>query len=180
MPVAQAETPSGITIPQPAPYPALASIEWSPALKSSVVALVSAVLMILLGVPAGLGMFAAGFLTVLLYRRRCPLDNLSAGTGARLGALSGTLGFGALGVGLALVAALRPGQIYTGVLEFVQQHYGHSGDPRMQQVLELFKTPEGFAAMMVVSLAMTCVAFLIFSSLGGVIGAVLLRRKDRP
>jgi len=135
--------------------------------------------MILLGVPAGLGMLAAGFLSVVLYRRGCPLDHLSAGIGARLGALSGALGFGALLAVLAVVAAFRPGQIRTSLLNAVQEYAARNSDPRMQQVLELFKTPEGFAVMMALGLAMTFVAFLTFSSLGGVIGAVLLRRKDR-
>jgi len=135
--------------------------------------------MILLGVPAGLGMLAAGFLSVVLYRRSCPLDHVSAGVGARLGALSAALGFGTLAAVLALLAVFRPGQIRASLLNAVQEYAARNPDPRMQQVLELFKTAEGFAVMMVLGLAMTFAAFLIFSSLGGVIGAVLLRRKDR-
>ncbi len=96
-----------------------------------------------------------------------------------MGALSGALGFGALLAVLAVVAAFRPGQIRTSLLNAVQEYAARNSDPRMQQVLELFKTPEGFAVMMALGLAMTFVAFLTFSSLGGVIGAVLLRRKDR-
>ena len=49
----------------------------------------------------------------------------------------------------------------------------------MQQVIDLFNTPEGFAFIMIFSLIMTLVAFLIFSSLGGAIGAFLLRRKGQ-
>jgi hypothetical protein len=49
----------------------------------------------------------------------------------------------------------------------------------MQQVLELFNTPEGFTFIMILSLIMTLIAFLIFSSLGGAIAAFLLHRKDR-
>ena len=38
-------------------------------------------------------MLAAGFLSVMLYRRRCPATHVTAGMGARLGALTGGLGF---------------------------------------------------------------------------------------
>jgi len=125
-------------------------------------------------------MFAAGFISVVLYRRRCLLDQPSASTGAWLGVLSGALGFGALLVVLALTATFRPGQIRTSLLDALQEYAARNPDPRMQQVLELFKTPEGFAIMMALGLAMTLVAFVIFSGLGGAIGAVLLRRKERP
>lgn len=176
-----AGTPTEIPIPQfgsrLAPPPV--NLVWSQALRSSAMALVATFFIILLGVPAGLGILAAGFLSVVLYRRSCPLDHLSPGIGARLGALSGALGFGALAAVLALMAAFRPGQIRTSLLNAVQEYAARNPDPRMQQVLELFKTPEGLAVMLALGLAMTFAAFLILSSLGGVIGAVLLRRKDR-
>jgi hypothetical protein len=172
--------PAGGEIPQqPTERPPLTIIVWPQAVRSSMVALVAVFFMILLGVPAGVGMLAAGFLSVVLYRRRCPLDQLSAGTGAWLGVLSGALGFGVLLVILGVTAAFRPGQIRSSILNVVQEYAARNPDPRMQQVLELFKTPEGFAVMMALGLAMTLVAFLIFSAAGGAIGAVLLRRKDR-
>jgi hypothetical protein len=130
--------------------------------------------------PAGFGMFAAGFLCVVLYRRRCPATHLTAGMGARLGALTGTLGFGVLAVMLALWTAFRSGkEIHDGLLNYIQQYAARSSDPHMQQVLELFNTPEGFTFIMILTLIMTLVAFTMFSSLGGAIGAFLLHRKER-
>jgi ABC-type transport system involved in multi-copper enzyme maturation permease subunit len=149
-------------------------------LPSAGIALLAAIFLILLGMPAGLGMLAAGFLSVVLYRRRCPATHLTAGMGARLGALTGGLGFGVLAAILALWTAFRSGrEIHDALLNFIQQYAAHSSDPRTQQVLELFNTPEGFTFIMVLTLIMILIAFLIFSSLGGAIGAFLLHRKER-
>jgi len=142
--------------------------------------LLAAIFLILVGMPAGLGMLAAGFLSVVLYRRRCPLISVTAGMGARLGALTGVLGFAAAAAILTLWTAFRSGrEIHDAFLNYIQQYAAHSSDPHMQQVLELFNTPEGFTFIMILSLMMTLIAFAIFSSLGGTIAAFLLRRKER-
>jgi hypothetical protein len=158
--------------------PSPPALEWPQALPSAGLSLLAAIFLLFLGMPAGLGMFAAGFLCVVLYRRRCPATHLTAGMGARLGALTGALGFGVLAAMLALWTAFRSGkEIHDGLLNYIQQYASHSSDPHMQQVLELFNTPEGFTFIMILTLIMTLVAFTIFSSLGGAIGAFLLHRK---
>ena len=125
-------------------------------------------------------MLAAGFLSVVLYRRRCPATHLTAGMGARLGALTGALGFGVLAAILALWTAVRSGkEIHDALLNYIQQYAAHSSDPHMQQVMEIFNTPEGFTFIMILTLIMTLIAFTIFSSLGGAVGAFLLHRKGR-
>jgi hypothetical protein len=157
-----------------------ASIEWSKALRSAGIALAAAIFMMLLGMPPALGMLAAGFLSVLLYRRLSIAGHVTTGMGARLGAFSGALGFGVLALVLAIVGAFGSGQeIHNRLLQVVQQYAARNTDPQTQQVLELFKTPEGFAVIMVLSLVMTLVGFLVCSSLGGAMGAFLLRRRDR-
>jgi hypothetical protein len=149
-------------------------------LPSAGIALLAAILLIFLGMPAGLGMLAAGFLSVVLYRRRCPTTHLTAGMGARLGALTGGLGFAALAAILALWTTFRSGkQIHDALLNYIQQYAARSSDPHMPQVLELFNTPAGFTFIMILTLIMTLLAFLIFSSLGGALGAFLLHRKGR-
>jgi hypothetical protein len=161
-----------------APLPS--ALEWSDALPSAGIALLAAIFLMILGLPTGLGMLAAGFLSVILYRRRCPAIHVTAGVGARLGALTGGLGFAVLAAILALWTVFRSGkEIHDSLLNYVQQYAAHSSDPRTQQVLDLFNTPEGFTFIMVLTLIMTLVAFLIFSSLGGAVGAFLLHRKDR-
>ena len=77
-------------------------------------------------------------------------------------------------------SAFRSGkEIHDALLNYIQQYAVHSSDPHMQQVLELFNTPEGFTFVMILTLVMTLIAFTIFSSVGGAIGAFLLQRKER-
>ena len=177
----EAETPVGTSIPE-TPHAAVsaAAIEWSQAVLSSLVALSAATLLVLLGTPAGVAMLVAGFLSVLVYRRRSRVTNLTASTGAKLGALTGVLGFGVVAAILAALAAVRSGEQIRGfVLKLLQDYAARSSDPRVLQVMEMFKTPEGFTLLVILSLIMTLIAFLIFSSVGGAIGAALLYRKDR-
>jgi len=182
-PLAPAATAPEAEIEQYAAYapPQASTIEWPQALPSAGIALLAAIFLMLIGTPAGLGMLAAGFLCVVLYRRRCPATHVTAGMGARLGALTGVLGFGAVAAIFALWTAFRSGrELHDALLNYIQQYAAHSSDPHMQQVLELFNTPEGFTFIMILSLVMTLVAFVIFSSLGATIGAFLLHRKERP
>jgi hypothetical protein len=180
-PLAPTGTPPEVAIEQSASHAPLPSaLEWHQALLSAGIALVAGIFIIVVSKSTGLGMLAAGFLSVVLYRRRCPAP-VTAGMGARLGALTGALGFGALAVTLALWTAFRSGrEIHDAFLNYIQQNAAQTSDPHLQQVLELFNTPEGFTFIMILSLIVTLVAFLIFSSLGGAIGAFLLHRKDRP
>lgn len=160
-----------------APLPS--TLEWPQALPSAAIALLVAIFIIVVSKSTPLGMLAAGFLSVVLYRRRCPATHVTAGMGARLGALTGVLGFGAVAATLALWTAFRSGrEIHDAFLNYIQQSAAQSSDPHVQQVLELFNTPEGFTFIMIFSLVATLVAFTIFSSLGGAIGAFLLHRKE--
>jgi hypothetical protein len=155
-------------------------VEWPQLLPSAGIAVLAAVFLIVLGMPAGFGMAAAGFLSVMLYRRRNPGTHLTPGKGARLGAITGMLGFGALAVIAALITAFRSGkEIHDSLLHAIQQYGAHNADPRMQQVLDLFNTPQGFTLIMILTFVMTFIAFLLFSSLGGAVGAFLLYRKER-
>jgi hypothetical protein len=161
--------------------PALPSaLEWAYVLPSAGIALLVATFIIVVSKSTGLGMFAAGFLCVMLYRRRCPATHITAGMGARLGAVTGALGFGVVAAFLALWTAFRSGkEIHDAFLNYIQQNVSQSSDPRMQQVLDLFNTPEGFIFVMTFSLIVTFVAFMIFASIGGAIGAFLLRHKGQ-
>ncbi len=153
------------------------AIEWSDALAAAALAdLVAAMLIVLLlGAPLGLGVLAAGFLSVVFYRRRQPFFHLTSGAGAKLGALTGLLGYGIVGISLAVgaVAFHSWGKIHQQIVEAIQQAAAHSSDPQAQQIVEFFQTPAGFTLFLV----MTLVAFLISAGVGGAIGGALLRRK---
>jgi hypothetical protein len=129
----------------------------------------------------GLGMMSAGVLAVLFYRRRSPGSTLSPGIGARLGLVSGVLGFAIFAVFTAVEMLLfhSGGQLRTALLEAVQQSALRTSDPQAQQFLSYLKSPPGLALVMVLGLVVMFLAFLIFSSLGGALAAALQRRKER-
>jgi hypothetical protein len=178
---------------EPAAYPATTpdvavplssqAIEWGPALPAIAFAGVAAAVLAVTPLGGfGLGTLSAGFLSVLLYRRRNPAFNPTAGMGAKLGAVSGAVAFAILTVFLAIWAAVfhTGAEIRQTMMEAVEQSAAKSSNPQQaQQALEFLKTPAGFSVMMVLGLIVTLVAFLIFSAVGGALGALLLRRKDR-
>jgi hypothetical protein len=180
-PGAPAVTAPELAIDQYASHvPLPSALEWSQALLSAGIALLVAIVIMGVSKSSPLGMLAAGFLSVVLYRRRCPLANVTPGIGARLGALTGLLGFGFVAASLAVWTALRSGrEVHDTFLNLFQQSAAQTSDPRVQQVIEMFNTPEGFTLIIILSLIMTLIAFLIFSSLGGTIAAFLLHRKER-
>ena len=159
------------------------AIEWGPALPAiGFAAVVAAGLAIMPLGGVGLGTLSAGFLSVLLYRRRNSAFNPTPGMGAKLGAVSGAVAFAILTVFLAIWAAVRHNgaEIRQTMMEAVEQSAAKSSNPQQaQQALEFLKTPAGFSVMMILGLIVTLVAFLIFSAVGGALGAVLLRRKER-
>jgi len=179
-----ADTVSGLSRPiQPVAYAGTSSLQWSQALPSAALAgLIAAVLMFIPLGAFGLGMIAAGVLAVLFYRRRNPPASLTAGMGARLGAVSGMLGFAifAIFTSVEVLVFHSGGQLREALLQAVQQSASRTSDPQAQQVLGYLKSPPGLALVMVLGLALMFVVFLIFSSLGGALAAVVLRRKNRP
>lgn len=165
-------SPSGLT---------LSSIQWSQALPTAALAgLVAALLMVIPLGAFGLGMLAAGALSVVLYHRRNPALSLTPGIGARLGAVSGAVGFGIFAVfsALSMLVSRGGGQLRAALLDAIQQSAARSPDPQAQELLQWFKTPAGLALMMCLALGFLFVTFLVLSSAGGALAAVLLRRRD--
>lgn len=144
------------------------------------VLLAAALIIVPIGTPVGLAILVAGFLSVLFYRRKAPFLNLTLGAGARLGGLSGIVGYVASMVFLAVGTSAfhAGGEVHQKLLTVLAEHTPAPGsDPQLQQVMEFYKTSHGFTVMMIVGLVMALVAFLLLGSLGGLIGAALLRRK---
>jgi hypothetical protein len=156
-------------------------IDWSKALPATALAgLIAAVLMMTPLAAFGLGMLIGGSLSVVFYRRRNPVANVTPRMGSRLGMASGAIGGVIFTVLLFAATALLHGweQIREKVIEVVAQTAARNPDPQAQQALEFFKTEQGISLLVASGLVVTFIAFVIFSGLGGALGAVLLRRKE--
>jgi hypothetical protein len=135
-------------------------------------------------IPAGalgLGVVFAGYLSVRLYQRRSDGMAVSSGIGARLGALSGLLGFVFFIVLVALEVLVfhSGGELHSALMDVVQQSISRTSDSQTQQALEYFKTPAGLAVVMTMGLVLMFLVFLVLSTMGGLIGSAVLRRKPR-
>jgi hypothetical protein len=124
----------------------------------------------------------AGFLSVLLYRRRSLGNDPSHGTGFRLGALAGLFGFGLLVIlaGAGTLAFHAQDEVHSTMIQVIQQAQARSPDPRARQVFDYFMTPQGMAFMMIIGFVFMCIIFVLLSGIGGAISASLLRRKAPP
>lgn len=163
--------------------PLTTRIEWSQALPATALAgLITALLMMTPLAYFGFGMLIGGSLSVVFYRRRVPVANVTPGMGARLGMVSGILGGGIfaalLSVGTTLFHAWD--SVRAKLIEVVEQTAARNPDPQTQQALEFFKSPDGIVLLLTTALIGALMAFVIFSGLGGALGAAFLRRKEHP
>jgi hypothetical protein len=177
-----AEAAPSVFVGQADTYTGGSAIQWSQALPSAALAgLIAACLMFIPLGAFGLGMLAGGVFALLFYHRRRPFAQLTAGIGARLGAVGGIFGFAMFAVFTAIevLAFHSGGQLRAALLQAVQQSASRTSDPQAQQILDYLKSPPGLALVMGIGLAVMFVIFLLLSSVGGALTAVLLRRRER-
>ena len=128
------------------------AIQWSEALPAT--ALGGVIAAVAMATPLGvfgLGMLVAGALSVVFYRRRNPAAHVTPAMGARLGAVSGALGFGIFAIltSIEMVVFRSGGELRAALLDAVRQSAARSSDPQAQQMLEYLKTPQGLALVLV-------------------------------
>lgn len=156
---------------------------WPPAWQASLKAgLIAAFLMVLPVVGFGLGMLASGILGVVFYRRQVHGFPIAPGRGARVGALSGSMGFliFALIVGAELFVPSTRAQFRQAALDALQRAALRSADPQAQQLVEFFSTPQGLALMFIMGAAFLLLLYVVLSSLGGLIAAAFYGRRPLP
>jgi hypothetical protein len=178
MEVVENELPSvSVRIPQPAAL----GLQWSRAFAPAAMGGSIASALTLLPLGAFVGMVVGGVIAVVLYRRREPGANLSAWMGARLGAMSGAFGFAIFIVFAAVTATFFDGgpKLQQALQQSMDLAAKRSSDPvAAQQMLQIFRTPEGLAALMLIGLVLTLIGFVILAGLGGAIGAAWIRRRQ--
>jgi hypothetical protein len=133
---------------------------------------------------AMLCMFAAGGLAVTLYRRRAGYCAVTPWMGAKLGLLAGGWGFGLLALlsTFRLFAYSERMALRDAFREKLQEATASTSDPEVRQAMEQFRgyiaTDHGLIIMVLIFLVIAGVFFLIFSALGGALGAALFGRES--
>ncbi len=119
-----------------------------------------------------------GALAVALYQRRKQVT-ITAGLGARLGAVTGLLGFVAFAVIISLeLLATRGAGIRELWRQMLEQAAARNPNPAVQEMIQRLSTPEGMALLFTITMVIVLAAFLVFSSIGGVIGASLFGKRQ--
>lgn len=167
---------------QPAPFGEPSrpvSVDWSQALPGAAIAgVVVAIAWILPFTAVCLWVLAGGALSVALYHRRRPDAPFTPGAGARLGALTGLLGFLVFGIAFSLQVLLLGGgaQMRQALRRVIEESAARSPDPRSQEAMEMLLRPEGLALMITLLAVVFLAGFLLFGAIGGALGAALFRK----
>jgi hypothetical protein len=179
---ADSTSPHAAAFPAAQTIPVLAlPMRWSNALKPCALAAVVASLLMVLGLNPFVAMLSVGFLAVVFYRQRQPEIPISAGLGARLGALAGSLWFGMSFIlqGLVVVVLQKGPELRDEMFKRLQQTAANANDPQVQAMVDYFKTPAGLAVLIVMGLVFGFVAALVLGTLGGAVGGSLFGRRNK-
>jgi len=194
------EAPAQPLAPGPTPT---AVIDWRQGARSSALAGILLALAIFfvpvivagMGLVLHLGQAAIGFLVLLaswccmvvagalsgrFYRSRLPEAGISHGMGARLGAVSGLLGFFFYSVPQALrLAFFKLGSsVRLAMQKAIEQSAAQSPDPKAQEIMRNLMSPGALAAFLTVLVVLFLLIFLVCSGLGGAIGASIWGSKQ--
>lgn len=132
-----------------------------------------------------LWMLGGGALAVSFYHRRRPGTDVSSGMGARLGAVTGVLGFfifaglTALRLFVEVVIFHMGGRIRDEMRQALEQSAARNPDPQVQAMMQWMVTPQGFATFVTIGMLLFFIAFIVFSTAGGALGASLFGKRDR-
>jgi hypothetical protein len=153
---------------------------WQEAMPGAMLAgLVAALVLIIPFAAYALWPLAAGALAVLFFKRRQPGVELSSGAGARVGAVAGLFAFilFSLLMGVQLVAMSGSGKFRDMMAQAMQQSAARNPSPEAQAMVQKLMTPEGIAVMVVLIFVIFLVMFVGLSSIGGALGAKLLKKR---
>ncbi len=170
--------PVGIAGGNPA---ATAAVDWGQAVPAAAAAgLFLAVAAVIPSLGFLFWLLAGGALGVLMYRRRVQQSELTPSFGARIGAITGVFGFAIFAVifGLQMLATRGSGTLREMLQQVIQQAAARNSDPRAQQAVQALMSPAGMALLFTLVLVFFLIAFVALSSIGGTIGAWLLRKRS--
>jgi hypothetical protein len=168
---AEASAPDNPALPgYPIAPPAYLPMRWVGTLQPCVLAAFISV-----------AMLGTGMLAVIFSRRRSPEMAIKAGTGARLGAISGLFCFGMSATLEAIVVAVfhKGPELRNAMLQVIQQAATKTNDPQVTAALDYFKSAPGLAVMLLFALISAFFASIILGSIGGALGGAFLSRRNR-
>src|SRR4051812_6851768 len=120
-----------------------------------------------------------GLLAVWLYnRRRPPYMQISSGTGAKLGAVTGVVGYVLFAIVAILGFVFASERLWAELPTAMRERAGPNPEANVQQLFEMMKTAEGKAFIAVFVMVFAFALFLGLATLGGAIGAALVRRDQ--
>jgi hypothetical protein len=166
---------------------AISTIRWSSAVpKTAVSGFATVTLLILIASITQLPALAllvvplGGAFSVLLYVRSNNKQPVSAGAGARLGAVTGLFSFAVYClIAVAELSSSQRGEILNTVRKSLEDAAAQSSDPQAHNLVQMIMTPAGIAMLLVLAAIIFLFIFLVLSSLGGAAGAAMLKR-GRP
>ncbi len=122
--------------------------------------------------------FAGGVLAVLLYQRR-HATAVTPGMGARLGVVAGLLGFVAFATIASFALLATRGTLIRAIWAQVEQQAAQNPNPAVQEMIQRLNSPEGMAVLFTLFMVFVLAFFLVFSSVGGAIGARLFGKREK-
>jgi amino acid transporter len=167
---------------QPLRLPVIPSgrVEWAQALPAAALGGVCALMtMVIPYAVFGPAFLLGGAVAVMFYCRRKDRSPTPS-AGAKIGAVSGGLGF--LFVGIRLVATLvyHPEELRKPLLDNMAQLTGRGYDVQMVKQLEdTLKTQAGLTVLMVLFMVVLFVIFVTGASIGGAFCAAWLRKRTQ-
>jgi hypothetical protein len=151
-------------------------------LKPCALAALASAVLLLLGLNVFVAMLGAGFLAVVLYRQRLADGTMSAGAGARVGALSGMLffAFTVLFLGLTSLIPEFRAKFQQQFIEGAEKWAAsRPSDPQIQAALEQLKTPQGLVMALIFGAVLLFVLSVLLGTLGGALAGNILGRRNK-
>ncbi len=172
-----AEAPAAL---QPLRLPMIPSgrVEWSQALPAAALGGVCALMALLVPYAVfGPAFLLGGAVAVMFYCRRKDRSPTPS-AGAKIGAVSGGLGFLFSAIPLVATLVYRPEELRKSVMDSVAQMAGRGYDPqKIQQLEDILKTEAGLTFFVVVGVVVMLVIFVAGASIGGAFCAAWLRKR---
>ena len=172
--------PAELPASQTAPILAV-PMQWSQALRPCALAALVGIVLVMLRLYPIVAMISVGFLAVIFYRQRRPQIAIKGLTGAALGALSGLLWFAILSVfeGLIVILLHKGPEQRDQLIKMIDQVASTTSDPKLLTAFAQLKTPDGLEVLMVMLLFFTFFAAILLASLGGILGAAIVERRNK-